>query len=94
MALDPTDFARWKAELESIRARFTAEPWPASPAEGLLATCRLSDDVRALALAGLRHQHPTASSFELEAMLYESRLKGEQLARRIRIIDLPSIKDR
>ena len=94
MALDPADLARLKAELEAIRARFAAEPWPATPAEGLLATCRLSDEVHAFALAGLRHQHPTASSSELHAMLYEAQLKREQTARRIRILDLSSIKGR
>ena len=94
MALDPAELARWKAELAAIRVRFAAEPWPVAPAEGLMATCRLSDDVRTFALAGLRHQHPTASTSELDAMLYESQLKREQAARRIRIIDLSSIKGR
>jgi hypothetical protein len=87
MALDPADLARWKAELEAIRARFTAESWPATPAEGLLAACRLSDDVRLFALAGERYYHPTASLSELEDRLYEFRLKWEQIARRIRITD-------
>lgn len=79
MALGPTDLARWKAELEAIRARFTAEPWPATPAEGLLAACRLSDDVRLFALAGERYRHPDASDAELNERLYEWRLKWEQI---------------
>jgi hypothetical protein len=79
MTLDPAELSRWKAELESIRARFTAEPWPASPAEGLLATCRLSDDVRLFALAGERFRNPGASDAELNERLYESRLKWEQI---------------
>lgn len=50
----------------------------------LLATCRWCDDMRRLALAGLRSQHPHASAAELDAMLYAFRLRWEQVSQRLR----------
>ena len=50
----------------------------------LLATCRWCDDVRGLALVGLRLQHPHASTRELDDMLYAFRLRWEQVNQRLR----------
>jgi hypothetical protein len=91
MAFDPADLSRWKARLKAAHSQSADTDRPVAPAEGLLATCRLSDEVRTFALAGVRYQHPTASPAELEIMLYEFRLKWEDMARRIRIVDRSSV---
>jgi len=60
---------------------------PESPEElgaRLLATCRWCDEMRRLALAGLRSQHPRASAQELDDMLYAFRLRWEQVNLRLR----------
>jgi hypothetical protein len=85
VAFDLTEFSRWKSRLKARDAPLATEPHPPGPAEGILATCRLSDDVRRFALAGERYDHPTASLSELEQRLYDFRLKWEHLAPRIRI---------
>ena len=85
MAFDPHAPERLQAQLQAIRADLTSTVWPATPADGLVATCRLSDDIRIIALAGYRAQHPTASNAELEEMLDECRIRWEQISRRLRI---------
>jgi hypothetical protein len=44
-----------------------------------MAVCRLSDDLRILALAGERYRHPDATEQELEEMLDEFRIRWEQI---------------
>ena len=53
------------------QADFDGMHWPRTPEEGVLETCRLSDDLHAIALAGSRAFHPQASRAELEALLTE-----------------------
>ena len=89
MALDSSNLPIWLAKLDQVRAEFTVADWPKTPTEGLLATCQLSDDVRTLAIAGLRHQHPSASVEELETLLDQFRTKWEQICPRFRIQDIP-----
>jgi hypothetical protein len=60
---------------------------PNSPEElgrRLLAACRWCDDVRRLALEGVRSQHPDASPQELDEMLYEFRMQWERVGHRLR----------
>lgn len=60
---------------------------PNSPEElgrRLVAACRWSDDMRRLALEGFRYRCPDASPRELEEMLYEFRLRWEQVSQRLR----------
>ena len=52
-----------------------------TPAQRLEATMRLSDAVRAMALAGIREQHPDAGDRELQARL-AVRLYGRAMALR------------
>ena len=53
------------------QADFDGMHWPRTPEEGVLQTCRLSDDLHAIALAGARASHPQASRAELESLLAE-----------------------
>ena len=53
------------------QADFEGMHWPRTPEEGVLGTCRLSDDLHAIALAGVRAFHPRASRAELESLLAE-----------------------
>jgi hypothetical protein len=69
--------------LEAERVRFAASVWPLSPGEGILAACRLSEDMRKMALAGLRVQHPNASESELHEHLNRFRLNWERSAPRL-----------
>ena len=57
----------WPSTLSS----FDARDWPETPEAGVLATCRLSDELRTIALAGCKAQRPDASTVELEAMIEE-----------------------
>lgn len=50
----------------------------------LLTTCRWCDDMRRLALSGLRSQWPHASARELDDMLYAFRLRWELVGQRLR----------
>lgn len=51
------------------RADFDAAFTPHTAEEGLLETCRLSDEIYAVAIAGRRALYPEASPAELEAGL-------------------------
>jgi len=53
------------------QADFDGMHWPRTPEEGILETCRLSDDLHAIALAGARASHPQASPAQLESLLAE-----------------------
>ena len=53
------------------QADFYGMHWPRTPEEGVLETCRLSDDLHAIALAGARASNPQASRAELESLLAE-----------------------
>jgi len=53
------------------QADFDVMHWPQTPEEGVIETCRLSDDLHAIALAGARASHPQASPAELESLLAE-----------------------
>jgi hypothetical protein len=53
------------------QADFDGMHWPQTPEEGVLETCRLSDDLHEIALAGSRAFHPQASRAELESLLAE-----------------------
>lgn len=55
----------WPSTLSS----FDPRDWPDTPEAGVLATCRLSDDLHTIALAGCKSRRPDASPAELEAML-------------------------
>jgi hypothetical protein len=78
---------------EALNGKMIAMAEAASPKESpeelgarLVATCRWCDDMRRLALAGLRAQHPHASERELDAMLYAFRLRWEQVSQCLRRI--------
>lgn len=73
MALDFQHPPIWLAKLDVVRAELECETRPASAAEGILATCRLSDDLRTFTLACLRAQHPSLSPSELEALFAQQR---------------------
>src|SRR5437764_12111788 len=51
------------------QADFDVMHWPQTPEGGVLETCRLSDDLHAIALAGARASHPQASPAELASLL-------------------------
>jgi hypothetical protein len=58
---------------------------PASPAEGILATCRLSDEARTFAQAALHMQYPLLSPAEIEAMYFEQRVTWTRQRQRLSI---------
>ncbi len=61
------DSVRSFIEHRLIRADFDAASTSHTSEEGLLETCRLSDEIYAIAIAGRRALYPEASPAELEA---------------------------
>lgn len=68
------------------RADFDAMQWPHAPEEGVIETCRLSDDLHAIALAGRRALHPHASRAELEAVLTEFQSSWDRIQPRAQLL--------
>jgi hypothetical protein len=75
----------WLAKLVVVRAELEHDIRPASPAEGILATCQLSDEARTFAQAALRMQYPLLSPAEIEAMYFEQRVTWTRQRQRLSI---------
>ena len=68
------------------QADFDGMYWPQTPEEGILVTCRLSDDLHAIALAGRQALHPQASRAELEALLAEFQSSWARIQPRVQFL--------
>src|SRR5439155_4878408 len=65
---------------------FDVMPWPQTPEEGVIETCRLSDDLHAIALAGARASHPQASPAEVESLLAEFHNSWGRIEPRVQVL--------
>jgi hypothetical protein len=68
------------------QADFDGMQWPQTPEEGVLETCRLSDDLHEIALAGSRAFHPQASRAELESLLAEFQSSWARIQPRVQFL--------
>lgn len=73
----------WLAKLATFSKELKAVRWPASPAEGILEGCRLSDLGRTIFLATLRTQCRTACLGELAALRDSVDARVESKLRRV-----------
>jgi hypothetical protein len=68
------------------QADFDGMHWPRTPEEGVIETCRLSDDLHEIALAGSRAFHPQASRAELETLLAEFQSSWARIQPRVQFL--------
>jgi len=73
MAFDFQHPPIWLARLGTARAELEGDTRPASPGEGILAACRLSDELREFAVASLQAQYPQLSVGEIDALYVQRR---------------------
>ena len=87
MGFGETRRPMWWTKLAAVRAELQDNIRSPSPAEGILATCRLSDEIRAFALAVLQAQHPHLSSAEIEQVYADRRAAWTGQRQRLSIHD-------
>ncbi len=75
----------WLAKLGVVCAELEHDIRRTTPAEGILITCRLSDEARAFALAALRMQYPRLSPAEIEEVYAEQRVTWTRQRHRLSI---------